>query len=94
MTKKHCDPPLAGTGAGQGNTSAGDANSTVSTAGINARLVDCDHAATYLCIGKRKLWQLTNCGAIACVRIGRSVRYDFADLDAFVARHRKGGQRK
>jgi excisionase family DNA binding protein len=41
-------------------------------------------AATALAISPRKLWALTASGEVPCVRIGRSVRYDAADLDAFV----------
>ena len=43
-------------------------------------LVDADEAARILSIGKRKLWELTNCGSIPCVRIGRAVRYSVEAL--------------
>ncbi len=94
MTKKHCDPPPAATGAGSRNTTELKGNSSETVQAIKPRLLDSGPAAAYLCIGKRKLWQLTNCGEIACIRIGRSVRYDIVDLDAFITRHRKGGPRK
>lgn len=48
-------------------------------------LVDAKQASAMLAIGSRNLWTLTNCGAIPCVRIGRSVRYRVADLNAWVA---------
>ena len=51
----------------------------------DAILVDSKQAAAMLAIGSRHLWTLTNCGAIPCVRIGRSVRYRVADLNAWVA---------
>jgi excisionase family DNA binding protein len=49
-------------------------------------------AAAALAIGQRKLWELTNRGLILAVRIGRAVRYDPADLAAFVARQKGGAQ--
>jgi excisionase family DNA binding protein len=42
------------------------------------------HAAELLAISPRKLWSLTASGDVPCVRIGRSVRYDVADLAEFV----------
>lgn len=41
-------------------------------------------AAEALAISPRKLWELTNRREISSVRIGRSVRYDFADLKTWV----------
>lgn len=41
-------------------------------------------AATALAISPRKLWSLTNAGIIRCVRIDRAVRYDPADLRAWI----------
>ncbi|HUW82040.1 MAG TPA: helix-turn-helix domain-containing protein [Phycisphaerae bacterium] len=41
-------------------------------------------AANILAISARKLWGLTNRGEIPCVRIDRAVRYDPADLEAYV----------
>ena len=41
-------------------------------------------AAQALAISPRKLWAMTNCGDIPCVRIGRSVRYDPADLQFWI----------
>ena len=43
-------------------------------------------AAHALSISPRTLWQLTNEGTIPCVRIGRSVRYDLRDLQAWIDR--------
>jgi excisionase family DNA binding protein len=40
--------------------------------------------AQALCIGERTLWSLTHDGKIPCVRIGRSVRYDPADIRAWI----------
>ena len=49
-------------------------------------------AAKALAISPRKLWSLTASGEIPCIRIGRSVRYDCADLRTWVNQH-KGGRR-
>ena len=43
-------------------------------------------AAATLGISPRKLWALTASGDVPCVRIGRSVRYDVADLADFIDR--------
>jgi excisionase family DNA binding protein len=41
-------------------------------------------AARALAISERKLWDLTKCGEIPTVRIGRSVRYAPADLENWI----------
>lgn len=46
-------------------------------------------AAALLNVSARTLWSLTKTGDVRSVRIGRSVRYAPADLEAFVA-SRKG----
>ena len=72
--------------------------------GIPPLLIDASAAADLLSIGRRKLWELTNRGAIPSRRIGRAVRYSVADLRDWVAngcpsepraasRPRKGGER-
>lgn len=55
----------------------------------SAILVSATVAAQYLAISPRKLWSLTACGEVPSVRIGRSVRYMVADLQAFADRHRR-----
>lgn len=52
-------------------------------------LVTPREAAKALSICEKTLWSLTKCGELPAVRIGRSVRYDVADLRAFIER-RKG----
>ena len=47
-------------------------------------LVKPQQAADMLAISPRLLWSLTNRGEVPCVRIGRSVRYDLADLRAWI----------
>ena len=48
-------------------------------------------AAKALAIGTRKLWELTNCGEIPCVRIGTCVRYSPDELRVWI-RDRKGNR--
>lgn len=47
-------------------------------------------AAKFLCIGGRKLWEITAPrGPLPAVRIGTSVKYTRGDLDAFIERAKK-----
>ena len=48
------------------------------------RLLKPKEAASVLAVSERTLWTLTNDGSIPAVRIGRSVRYDPADLAAWI----------
>ena len=50
------------------------------------RLCKLHDAALYLAVSDQTLWQMTKDGQIPCVRLRRSVRYDIADLDAFISR--------
>ncbi|MHC4281147.1 MAG: helix-turn-helix domain-containing protein [Planctomycetota bacterium] len=54
-----------------------------------SRLLKSKQAAEYLCISERKLWDLQKSQRIPVVRIGRSVRFDLDDLDAFIADAKK-----
>jgi len=45
-------------------------------------------AANALAISTRKLWSLTASNEIPCVRIGKSVRYDLADLKSWIDRQK------
>jgi predicted DNA-binding transcriptional regulator AlpA len=54
-------------------------------------LLNARDAATALAISPRKLWELTNGGDIPCVRIGRAVRYDPADLQDWIAGQKQRG---
>lgn len=47
-------------------------------------LVTAKQAALALAISERKLWQLTNCGEIPSIRIGRAVRYRLSDLESWI----------
>ncbi len=54
-----------------------------------ALLLDAREAASSLAISQRKLWELTNCRSIPCVRIGRLVRYKPEDLAAWIDSQRQ-----
>jgi len=47
-------------------------------------LVDRKEAARILCVGVRKVWELTNRGELPAVKVGRqAIRYRVADLRAW-----------
>jgi excisionase family DNA binding protein len=48
-------------------------------------LLTASEAAKALAVSPRTLWSLTKSGVIPCVRIGRAVRYDPADLRSWIA---------
>lgn len=58
-----------------------------------ARLLCAGEVAERLQISPRKLWSLTNAGHIPHVRIGKSVRYDARDLDAWLEAKKQGAGR-
>ena len=51
---------------------------------LSPRLMDAKKASRYLAISERKLWGMTKSNIIPVVRLGRAVRYDKRDLDAFI----------
>jgi len=51
-------------------------------------LMTAKEAARALAISPRKLWSLTAGGKIRAVRIGRSVRYDPADLSEWIEKQK------
>ena len=57
-------------------------------------LMTTGETATALGVSPRTVWALTQEGALACVRIGRRVMYDPADVRAFVDRCREGGDKQ
>lgn len=59
---------------------------------LPTRLQKPAEAAEELAISPRTLWSLTDSGSIPCVRIGRSVRYDPADLRRYVDAQKEGGE--
>ena len=54
------------------------------------RLLSEIDAAKYLGVGARTLWGLRNEGKIPVVRVGRMVRYDRQDLEAWILEHKSG----
>jgi len=52
---------------------------------IVPRLLNVRQAAKYLAVCERTLWNLTQEGRVPAIKIGRCVRYDLTDLDAFIA---------
>jgi excisionase family DNA binding protein len=56
-----------------------------------ALLVDVHEAARLLRISTRTLWSMTARGDVPHVRLGRSVRYRPASLEAFLASQEKRG---
>jgi len=53
------------------------------------RLLTYRQAAAYLSLSERKLWGLAASAKIPVCRIGRSVRFDLADLDRFIEKMKK-----
>lgn len=53
---------------------------------MNQRLLRPRQAAEMLAISERTVWELTNRGDLPCIRLGRSVRYDPADLADWIER--------
>jgi excisionase family DNA binding protein len=66
---------------------------------IPSPLLRIDEAAKVLGIGKRTLQERVEAREIACIRIGRAVRFHYDDLVAFIDKNRvkaigwKGGSR-
>ena len=60
-------------------------NPSTTSVGDAPALIDSKSACKMLCIGSRRLWVLTNCNAIPSRKIGRSVRYSPAELNAWIA---------
>jgi hypothetical protein len=47
-------------------------------------LLDEEHAAAFLSISPRKLWELAACGAVKFIKIGTLKRYRRCDLEEWV----------
>lgn len=56
------------------------------------KLLTARDAAKALAVCEKTLWNLTERGEISAVRIGRSVRYDPADLTRWVERSKSAGK--
>ena len=55
------------------------------------RLLKSKQSAAYLAISERKLWAMAKAKIIPVVHLGRAVRYDRQDLDAFILKAKSGG---
>ena len=55
---------------------------------IHRLLWTCREVAGALNVSERTLWTLTKAGAMPCVRIGRSVRYDPVDIRQWIERQK------
>lgn len=66
-------------------TLAGSTGGKQQTHEYTPLLIDAKTARVLLCMGERRLWELTNCRAIPSRKIGKSVRYSPAELEAWVA---------
>jgi excisionase family DNA binding protein len=62
-------------------------NSEIKVISIDG-LLTAQEAAKLLTVSPRTLWGLTKSGALPAIKIGRSVRYARADIDAFIASRR------
>jgi predicted DNA-binding transcriptional regulator AlpA len=59
------------------------------------KLWDAKKTSTFLGISQRTLWNLTTPrGGLACVKLGRNVRYNPKDLEAYVQSHTVGGNHR
>jgi len=47
-------------------------------------LIDAPAACALLCLGERRLWELSNCNAIPSYKIGKSRRYCPDELRAWI----------
>lgn len=65
-------------------------NNSENTANSIDGLLTAREAAEILTISPRHLWDLTKRGVLPAIKIGRSVRYARADIDAFIAKSRTG----
>jgi excisionase family DNA binding protein len=68
----------------EGNRDQINGTITMTEATVKALLLTPRQAAIALAISTRKLWTLTNCREVPCVRIGRLVRYDPSDLRKWI----------
>lgn len=62
---------------------------TTNTAVGGQRLLNPDEAAERLGIARWKLYEMARRGVIASIKEGRTIRFDPADLDTFIASHRR-----
>ena len=87
-------PAREGTGPAKAVSRGSDGLNVVRTAeDIQRRLFSTKEAARYLGIGERLMWLLGNRGDIPTVRLGKCLRFDVQDLDAYIQSCKQGGRR-
>ena len=59
---------------------------------LSERLVDAGEVAARLGVPKSWVLESARSGAIPCVRLGRYVRFDVADVDAWIASCKQPGR--
>ena len=59
-------------------------NNLPNTPGAAPFLIDAQAVCVLLCMGERRLWQLSNCRAIPSFKIGKSRRYCPEELKAWI----------
>ncbi|HUU94501.1 MAG TPA: helix-turn-helix domain-containing protein [Phycisphaerae bacterium] len=84
----NADPLLDATGAARYLGCGASGNDTA--AALTVQLLTPRQAAKALAISERTLWKFTKRGEVPVVRIGRAVRYDQADLQAWIQRRKAG----
>ena len=60
---------------------------------MGAEMMDVMQAAEYLRLSSSTLYKLSSRGKLAVVKLGGRVRFRRADLDAYVAEHRRDGKK-
>jgi excisionase family DNA binding protein len=59
---------------------------------MDRRLVDADAVAEHLGVPRSWVLESARSGAIPCVRLGRYVRFDLDDVEAWLASCKTGGR--
>jgi excisionase family DNA binding protein len=86
MTRKSSKlPETAGGGRDATNEPAPGPGARFERYGLPTAVLDVHEAAAYLAVTSGTVYRLVRSGELAHVRIGRSVRFRVADLDAYLA---------
>ncbi len=55
-------------------------------------LLTADEIARVLSVSRKTIYKLTENGTLPCIRIGRAVRFDPADVEAFLQQAKQNGE--
>lgn len=77
---------------GKAKAQARGKGSALEESGVAPRLVDVKGAGAFLAVSPWTVRGLTWAGKLACVKIGRLVRYDVEDLARFIATNKHQGE--